>query len=178
MKKNANRIFLCLFEALVGILLLLNPATFTSGIIIAAGIVLIVLGIISVVNYFRTDAVQAATGQILVKGLTMLLAGAFCVFRSQWFLVTFPVLTVLYGVVILLTGLGKVQLCVDMLRLKRTRWYLAAVSAVISIVCAVVILENPFASTMVLWMFIGISLLVEAVLDAITLLVSKVRSEE
>ena len=178
MKKNANSILLCLFEALVGILLLLNPTAFTSGIIIAVGIVLVILGVISVVNYFRTDAVQAAAGQILVKGLTMLLAGAFCAFRSQWFLVTFPAITMLYGVVILLTGLGKVQLCVDMLRLKRSRWYLAAISAVISVACAVVILRNPFTSTVVFWMFIGISLIVEAVLDAITPLVSKVRSEQ
>ncbi len=172
MKQNANGIVLCLFEILVGILLLINPIGFTSGIIITAGIVLLVIGIISIVKYFKTDAQKAASGQMLVKGLAALLAGGFCVFESHWFIVTFPVLTIIYGIVTLVTGLGKVQLTVDLLRRKNKKWFFAAISAVVSIICAVVIIRSPFASTAVLWMFTGISLIVEAVLDVITLIVT------
>lgn len=48
----------------------------------------------------------------------------------------------------------------------------AAISAAISLVCAVVILNNPFAATEVLWMFTGITLIIEAVFDLITLVIS------
>lgn len=172
LKQNANSIFLCLFELLVGVLLLIDPVGFTSGIIVAAGIVLLVLGLIKVIKYFRADMQEAAAGQLLVKGLVSLLFGCFCVFRSQWFIATFPLLTIIYGVATLVAGLGKVQLCVDLLRRKNKKWFLAAISAVVSIVLAVVIIRSPFASTAVLWTFTGISLIVEAVLDVITLIVS------
>lgn len=173
MKERANNIILCLFELIVGILLLINPIGLTSWIIVIAGIVLMIIGLVQVIKYFKSSATEAALGQTLVKGLLSVLAGGFCVFKTQWFIVTFPVLTIMYGVVILVTGIGKVQLTVDMLRMKNKKWFWAAISAVVSIVCAIVILNSPFTSTTVLWTFTGISLLVEAVLDIVTLIVGK-----
>ena len=91
---------------------------------------------------------------------------------TEKFIVTFPALTIIYGVVVFLTGLGKVQLTADMLRRKSKKWFLAIISAVISIACAAVILNNPFTSTAVLWMFTGITLIVESVIDLVTLIIS------
>ena len=154
-------------EVIIGILLLVNPIGFTSGIIIAFGVVLMIMGIHKTVKYFRTEPEEAAVSQILVKGLLMLLAGAFCAFNSHWFIATFPVLTLVYGVVILITGITKVQWTIDIIRMKRSKWFWVAISAAISIVCGVVIITSPFSTTAVLWMFIGISLIVEAVFDMI-----------
>lgn len=168
-RQNINGIILCLFELVVGILLLINPVDFTTGIIIAAGIALVVLGVISVVKYFRADPVEAAASQTLMIGLIELLAGAFCVVNSYWFVATFPVLTMLYGLVILLAGIGKVQISVDMYRLHKPRWYFVLISALVSIICAMLILNNPFASTTFLWIFTGVSLIIEAAFDVFTL---------
>lgn len=170
-KEKASGIVLCLFELIVGVLLLINPVGFTAGIIKVTGIVLMILGLIEIVKYFRTSAEEAFLGQMLVKGLVSVLAGAFCTFKTEWFILTFPVLTIIYGVIILLVGLGKVQLTVDMVRRKNKNWVWAAINAVISIVCATVILNNPFTSTTVVWVFTGASLIVEGVLDIITFFV-------
>lgn len=170
-KEKANGIVLCLFELIVGVLLMINPVGFTAGIIKATGIVLMILGLIEIVKYFKMSAEEAFLGQTLVKGLVSVLSGAFCTFKTEWFIVTFPVLTILYGVVILLAGLGKIQLTVDMLRRKSKNWVWAAINAVISIVCAVVILNNPFTSTTVLWVFTVVSLIVEGIFDMITFFV-------
>ena len=155
-KQNASNIIVCLFEALVGILLLVNPVGFTAWILVLFGAALMVAGILSIVRYFRTPAMEAALGQLLVKGLVLLVAGGFCAFNFNWFLITFPLLSVVYGVGIL--------------------W--ATLSAVISIVCAVVSVSNPFTSSAILWMFAGISLIVEAVFDAAALIVGGRNNEE
>lgn len=175
LKKNGNSIILCAFEILVGVLLLIDPVGFTTGIITVAGVGLLAAGVITVVKYFRTDAAQAAAGQLLARGLAELLAGAFCAFRSQWFVVTFPVLTMIYGVVILITGLGKIQITADLLRGKNGRWFMGAISAAVSIACAVIILRSPFATTAALWVFTGITLIVEAVLDAVTIAIARIK---
>ena len=44
LKENTGGIVMCLFEILVGILLLINPVSFTSGIIIGLGVILLALG--------------------------------------------------------------------------------------------------------------------------------------
>ena len=167
LKRNLSSMAMSLVELIIGILLLVNPIGFTSGIIIAFGIVLMIMGISTTIKYFRTEPEEAAVSQILVKGLLMLLAGVFCAFNSHWFIATFPVLTLVYGVVILITGITKVQWTIDIIRMKRSKWFWAAISAAISIVCGVVIITSPFSTTAVLWMFIGISLIVEAVFDMI-----------
>ncbi|MDO5345063.1 MAG: DUF308 domain-containing protein [Lachnospiraceae bacterium] len=177
-KEKANGIVLCLFELIVGVLLLINPVGFTAGIIKVTGIVLMILGLIEIVKYFKMSAEEASLGQSLVKGLVSVLAGGFCTFRTGWFLITFPVLTILYGVIILLAGLGKVQLTVDLLRRKNKNWVWAAINAAISIVCASVILNNPFTSATVLWVFTGASLIVEGVFDMITFFVRGNSQEE
>lgn len=64
------------------------------------------------------------------------------------------------------------QEAIYMLRMKKKKWFLAAISAVLSIICAVVILRNPFSSSAVLWMFTGISLIVEAVFDVVSLIMN------
>lgn len=167
LKRNKGSLAMSLAEIVIGILLLVNPVGFTSGIIVALGIVLMVMGLATTVKYFRTAPEEAAAGQILVKGLLALLGGAFCAFNSHWFIATFPVLTLVYGVVILITGIAKLQWTVDIIRMKRSKWFWMAISAAISVFCGIIVITNPFSTTAVLWMFIGISLIVDAVLDMI-----------
>lgn len=162
-KLNINGILLSIFELIVGIVLLINPISFTTGIICAFGIALVVVGVISIIKYFKSRPEEAAIGQNLFKGIIAAAAGVFCVLKTEWLMTVFPLLTVMYGVTILLAGISKIQWAVDMLRLKRSKWFLPALSALISIICAVIILNNPFTSTTVLWTFTAVSLIVEAI---------------
>ena len=166
-KRSLNGTVMSIMELIIGILLLINPVGFTSGIIVLLGIILMICGFVSIVKYFRAEPAEAAVKQLLAKGLAELVAGAFCAFQSHWFIATFPILTLIYGVVILFTGLTKIQWTVDMLRLKRKRWFLAMLSAAISIICGIIIITSPFSTTAVLWMFTGISLIVEALFDIV-----------
>ena len=167
LKRNLSSVAMSLAEIIIGILLLVNPVGFTSGIIVTFGVVLMITGIGTTIKYFRTEPEDAAVGQVLVKGLLELLGGAFCAFNSHWFIATFPVLTLVYGVVILVTGITKLQRTVDIIRMKRSKWFWMAISAAISILCGITVITNPFSTTAVLWMFIGISLIVDAVFDMI-----------
>lgn len=176
-KKNFSGILFCLFEAVVGVLLLIKPIGFTSGIIITAGILLCLLGLKSVIKYFRTDIDEAIKSQLLFKGAVFLISGLFCVIKSNWFVATFPLLTVIYGTGILLAALIKLQNTVNLIRLKKKNWYISAIGAAASAVCAVIILLNPFSSTAVLWIFTGITLIAEAFVDIVSLFIDGKGSE-
>lgn len=157
-------------EIVLGILLLINPIGFTSGIIVALGFVMVCLGIGSIVGYFRKTPEEAAQKNDFAKGLILALLGAFCVFKSEWFIATFPLLTVLYGVLTLVMGISKIQQAIDMLRMKRKFWMIAVMNAVLTIIFSVLILSNPFASTAILWTFIGVTLIIEAIIDLLTVI--------
>ena len=94
-------------------------------------------------------------------------------FRSNWFIVTFPLLTVIYGVLTLLGGINKVPWAIDMLRAKQKYWFVAIISAGLTLVFSALILANPFASTAVLWTFIAVTLIVEAVIDIVAFILGR-----
>lgn len=176
MKKNdkkLNAILLCIAELVIGVLLLIKPVGFTRGIIIALGVPLTLKGVGYVVSYIKQKPQEASESNLLTKGLLMTCGGLFCMFRSSWFITVFPVLTVLYGVMTLVTAFGKLQWTADLLRLKHKYWFFALISAVLSLVLSILILSNPFSSTAALWVFIGISMIVEAVVDVVTLIFEK-----
>jgi len=160
-------------ELVIGILLLIDPAGFTKGILIAGGILLLMYGIAALYRYFRLEPEETVQQYLLCKGLLAVLGGVFCVLNPQWFLAAFPVLTFFYGILILLSGIVKLQWTVDLIRLKGKRWGWVLAGAVISLLGGLVILANPFRSAAVLWLFIGVSLIVSAVCDLLTALLGK-----
>lgn len=50
----------------------------------------------------------------------------------------------------------------------RSTWFVALIGAILSLVFAILIIVNPFASTAILWTFIAVSLIIEAVADILT----------
>lgn len=168
LSRSKGNIFICLIEIVIGVLLLIDPVGFTSGIIVGGGVLLLIAGLWNVVGYFRTPPETAAQGNRFADGLLFLVVGLFCALKAQWFVLTFPVLTVIYGVLSLLLGICKVQWATDMFRMGQKHWNVAAVSAAATLVFAVLILVNPFGSTQFLWTFVAVSLIVEAVLDLVT----------
>ncbi|MGN1343982.1 MAG: HdeD family acid-resistance protein [Traorella sp.] len=177
-KLDIKDILLCILELLIGILLIVDPIQFTTAILVLIGVVLVFIGIYSIVTYFCNDVVEGIMSQSLMKGLALLVLGDFCIFHYDWFIVTFPLLSVVYGIVILLIGLSKVQGCIDAFRLKKKKWFLIGISALISIGCAILIIRNPFTTTAYLYLFMGISLIVEGVFDGITWVLEKIDNKK
>ena len=169
-KDNMRNILLCILELLVGIFLLVDAFKFIAGVFILAGLAMLTVGIVFVVKYFKEEPNAAAKSSLFALGLFALLCGVFFIARFEW-LTVLPVSNLMYGGLILVAGLSKVQEAVDMLRLKRQKWFLYAISAALSILCAVIIICNPFV-----WVFAGIALVVEAVFDTVILFLTYEKS--
>ncbi|MBQ7862733.1 MAG: DUF308 domain-containing protein [Clostridia bacterium] len=172
LKITKNSTLISAIEFIIGLILLFRPEGFTSVIIVCLGIVLILLGASSTVNYFRTEKSEAMKTNLLSKGLLCLIGGMFFAFNSKWFIKTFPISTVLYGVFMLLLGVVKFQSSADAFRFKMKYWYINLIGAVLTLFSSVTIITNPFTSTEFVWKYIAIALLVEAVLDILSYLLS------
>lgn len=166
---KTGSILTCIIEIVVGVLLLINPVGFTSGIIIGAGVLMVLGGILSVVRYFMLKPELAAQKQLLFKGLTAILAGAVCITKYDWFLSAFPLLTVIYAGAMLVLAAAKLQKMADLRRMNIPRWYLPGISAVLAAVLAAIILINPFGAVAAVWTFVAISLIAEAIVEIITI---------
>ena len=165
-RKNPVNLLLCLGELIVGVLLLVNPVGFTRSIIMALGVIIALVGLFNVIRYFRTNPMQAAAERRLAYGLGQLILGVFCLVQSNWLVGLFPVLTRLYGAGVLVLALFRIQQFVDIRRLKIAKGLISGVSAFFTLLYAIMILFLPETT----WMFVGIMLLLEAMMDILILL--------
>ncbi len=167
LRRNSTKILLAVAQIVVAILLLINPVGFTAGIIIAAGVVAVAAGVISIVKYVKLPAIQAASEQRLARGIVLIAVGVFAICKYGWFIGVFSILAALYGLGILLSSIARVQWTVDMLRVNHPRWWLMAIDAVITALLGILILTNPFAAVTVPWLFVSIALFVGAAIDIV-----------
>lgn len=169
-KKNLMNLILCLAELVVGILLLVNPEGFTQAIVMALGAVVVVLGVLNVIRYFKAGAMEAAMDHRMAYGLGELALGAFFLTQSGWLVGMFKTLTRLYGVAVLLLALIRIQQFVDARRLKLPRGgMISGITALFTLAYAAMILFMPETT----WIFIGIMLLIEAVMDILILILER-----
>ncbi len=158
---------------LVGILLLINPAKYAIAIIRIAGLLLIALAVFDFLKYFRTKPEEAARGSGFYTGMTDAAIGLFCLFGSDWFLGAFPVLAVFYGLFQVLIGFRKTQRMVDALRMKQKSWGMKGISAGITLLFGFVIVFNPNMTLMSVWVFTGITMILEGIFDAVELIMQE-----
>ena len=172
LKIYAPLILLILFELVVGILLLINPEGFTQTVINVFGIVLLVIGAVYLIRFF-TDKKKEGKYNIatIVLSVISLAVGILCAFFAPTVMGFFTVIAVIYGVILIVSGIFKAKTFFDSRKAKLPVSFLSLVSAIVSIILGVLIVANPFTTTKVLWIFAGISLIVEAVLDAAALVI-------
>lgn len=176
-KQSLGDIVIYCAELALGVLLLVNPVKFTTLILRVTGGALILIGLIAVISYFRLRPEAAMLEHDLSKGLILLAVGIFGLLKTNWVLTVFPALTVLYGVLSLIVGFMKIQGTIDLIRLRVGGWGFAALNAVLTILVSVIVLVNPFTTTVILWRFMAISMIVVSVLDIAALIFSSIKGK-
>jgi|GEM_PF-2218023 len=152
-------------QLVVGVLLLIDATRFTSSIVAAAGVLMVVAGLVQGVRYFRTPVAQAVAGHNLTYALALLILGGFCVLQFKWIAADMPLMSMVFGVVIVCGGILRSQWAVDMLRLRRDYWFVPALGAVAAYVLGAVVLANPFAEARAMWVCIAVTLVVGMAFD-------------
>ena len=94
LRSKSQWIIMGILEILTDVLLLVNPVYFTAGIVIAAGILLILGGLMNGYRYFKASPAVAEREGTLVLCLIGLALGGLCVAGTWQVIAAFPVLTV------------------------------------------------------------------------------------
>jgi len=164
LKDHLRELLAALFLIAAGVLLLLDPERFTAVVIAVIGVLLLIVAILSAVRYFRAPAAEAAKGQELFIALIALCLGAVCLIKPSIWESVFPSLAVLYGILLIFIALARIQSAVNMLRLKLSLWYLPCIGAAVALALGLIVALFPDMSLMPIWVFTGISLIVNGLL--------------
>lgn len=169
-----NLIALSLAFVAIGVIFLIYPVEVQTTACYMIAALLIIVGVISLINYLRKDITGILYRYDLVVGFSAILGGILVILKIRQ--LTDLVLVVL-GFLVTISGILKMQNSVDMLRLGHGIWHVAFSLAIINIVFGIVLLINPFSMD-VHKILLGIALIYSGATDLfVTIAISKKLAE-
>lgn len=158
---------LILFYLVFGLLLLLWPGACLRITSLCLAALLCIQGIRGVISYIRSTVWEAAMGMELALGMAALCVGVLMILFPQFLELLLPFL---WGVSLLTGGFGKVQMAIDLKRIGEKRWWFLLIASALSFALGVFAITKPAFLAAALVQFVGISLLVEGVLDLVAVI--------
>lgn len=122
---------------------------------------LIIVGVISLINYLRKDISGILYRYDLVVGLSAVLGGILVIIKVDQLLSLIPVVL---GFLVTISGILKMQNSVDMLRLGQGTWYVAFCMAILNIIFGIVLLIDPFSRELLVYL-LGAALIFSGITD-------------
>lgn len=173
-KSGISAVVVIAIEILIGIFLLMNPEAFMRTIIIIAGIGLLVLGVVLLARYITGQKDASAGFGILIGAIISLILGLVCIFASQGIEWMIEVFIWVCGIFLIIAGVIKI---VSFFNVRGAGYasggtVLLLVSGIVMTIFGILMVFHPFQSLSTLLRIGGVVLIVEAVFDLISFIVT------
>ena len=157
---------------LFGLILAVNAEGFIKSITVAIGVVLLLIGVFPVIDYFRyrKDGLGASVG--LISGIFSIVCGLMLLINEDLLMILIPVFI---GVWMIINGINKIQVSFEIKDLGEKSWIITFIYSILIIVLGGYFIVNPISGATTVTSFIGIILCIYAVLDIIDCIIIKVK---
>ncbi len=166
---------LIFLEVYCGVRLLTAPAEFSVSLITIFGIIMLIIGIISILRSLqvKTDSRNLLPYRVgLFGGLLDLIIGVLCIVFREKIVSLLPGMMILVGIIMVIAGIQKIRNYLFLKDHGIHRPWLVVLSAVLTIILGVIVLLNPFTATATAWTYGGYFLIIEGVVDLFVLIFS------
>ena len=157
---------------LFGLVLAVNAEGFIKSITVAIGVILLLIGVFPVIDYFRyrKDGLGASVG--LISGIFSIVCGLMLLINEDLLMILIPVFI---GVWMIINGINKIQVSFEIKDLGEKSWIITFIYSILIIVLGGYFIVNPISGATTVTSFIGIVLCIYAVLDIIDCIIIKVK---
>ena len=163
---HKNFVILSVFYVIAGVVLLFWPEMSIELFCKVLGIGMLIAGLTHIIIYFTKDHMMNIMQMDLVIGVLCVSFGAFLLLHPDFVQNALPFVV---GVLFMMGGIVKLQNAIDMRRLHFRFWKVVLFFAIVMLILGAVLIYNPFSSD-ILTLYIGISLILEGVLNVICIL--------
>ena len=157
---------------LFGLILAVNAEGFIKSITVAIGVILLLIGVFPVIDYFRyrKDGLGASVG--LISGIFSIVCGLMLLINEDLLMILIPVFI---GVWMIINGINKIQVSFEIKDLGEKSWVITFIYSILIMVLGGYFIVNPISGATTVTSFIGIVLCIYAVLDIIDCVIIKVK---
>ena len=179
--KHLPVILLAVFEMTAGIMLFIDPESFTTIIIAIFGGVLIAVGIVNLFRYIKGRKDGNANAFSLTIAVIITLFGIFALFFPglifNWVKAAFGAL--IYAIMLIISGVFKLGLFIDYRHAGVSVNFLHVISGILAIVLGAVIILRPYGDNeKAMWLITGIMMVGVSAVDIASLVLNVVNSKK
>lgn len=149
----------------LGIFLFIQPDTVINMISIVLGVIILIPGITSLINYFRTKY-----SPNLITGVVTSIIGLILIVNTK---LVASILPFILGIYFVVNGINRLQYALELKKEVKTNYLTSLIISILIIVCGILFVFNPFGGALVITKVMGIFMIVYAVLDICNSIVIK-----
>ena len=145
-----------------GILFIVFPDTSISVMVKLSAVIMMLLGIIKLVGYFSKDLYRMAFQFDLEFGILLFVLGIVALIKPNG---AVNVLCIALGIAVLTDGLFKMRISFESKKFGISEWWLTFAASILAILIGLVLVFKPSNSANVIMAVLGISLVVDGLLN-------------
>lgn len=159
-----NSIVLLVF----GLLLILQSEVTIVTISYVIGGILVALGAIAAIRYFKNAADLDKTGIDMVYGVVCIIMGILVIKNPKAIASIIPFII---GIIIVINSAMKLQYSLELRKNESDLWLSTLILSIVMTICGVTLIFNPFKGAEFITKMVGIFILIYAILDLISTMV-------
>jgi len=156
-------LFTAVFAIAIGILFLIFPSSTSNVLCYVAGGIFLALGIVYFTRFLTGEFIFGS--YVLIFSILLAVFGLFCIIKPSTIK---AIITVVFGLFLVLDGVVKMQEGIECARANVKNWWIMIALSMLTITLGVVVMFGTFDNVMI---FAGISLIIDGICDIITTLV-------
>lgn len=145
-----------------GMCLLIKPDTSLTAISFAIGTISLIYAIATLIKYFLSDKRRIYVEPDFILPIVMIVVGLIVIFRHD---LIEAVISVVVGIVFVVSGIVKLQDALNIRKTGYSRWWIALIFALVSLILGVVMLSNVIGTGTLLVRIIGLFFTIDGLLS-------------
>ena len=149
----------------LGVLIIFKSEVTIIAISYLVGGVLIALGAFAIIQFIKNIEISGKNDLDILYGVVTIILGLLIVKNPK---LIASVLPIIIGVAIIINSSTKLQYAFELKKENNQQWKTTMVISIISVICGVILLFNPFKGAVIITQTIGIFIIIYAVLDIVS----------
>ena len=154
----------------LGLLLFFKSSVTLMGISYIFGGLIIAIGVLAIVRFISNNHSDISNQLNIVYGIICIISGIFFIEKPE---IIGSIIPVVMGIGIIISSSLKIQQSFNLKSLNSSYFFWSFVTALLSLICGVVLLFSPFKGAVIITKVIGIFLVMYAILDICNTIVLK-----
>jgi len=168
-KFMTSGIILSIMLTILGITLIVIPKTYLNIISTIISIILILHGISMLTLNSKQKQYNPIIIDNITNGILTIILGVIILIYPK---IISSIIPICLGVLFIINGSSKIRISL-LLKEENNKWIIALILAILSIICGLILIFNPFASAVTLTKIIGIIIIIYSLSDVIGMIILK-----